>query len=77
VKAAVYREFGRPQVIEDATSTRRNTVTSESGWRPAICQSDVLSMEGAWGGRTARRLYQPAERRQTLKKTLSVGTTAV
>lgn len=51
MKAAVCREFGKPLIIEDVTldAPQAGEVRVRLG-ACGICQSDVHSMEGAWGG---------------------------
>src|SRR6266576_3481931 len=68
VKAGVCREFGGPLVIENATSTRRNTARSESGWRPAAsvrATPDLEKHSQCWynGGVTLVVIGGPTEER--------------
>ena len=52
MKAAVCREFGKPLVIEDIDiDPPRDGEVMVRLSACAICHSDILSMEGAWGGR--------------------------
>lgn len=51
MKAAVCREFGKPLIIEDVTllPPRAGEVEVKL-FACAICHSDILYIEGAWGG---------------------------
>lgn len=51
MKAAVCREFGKPLVIEEVEidPPREGEVMVRLS-ACAICHSDILYMEGAWGG---------------------------
>ena len=52
MKAAVCYEFGKPLVIEDVEIDEpRHGEVRIRVWACAICHSDVLYIDGAWGGK--------------------------